>query len=117
MKKRKYIFIPLTLIKKPMGIKTFYLTKGKIRIRLGFKSGNWGNQGNSTVSLTLFIFAFQLTFLIASRCNSRRKSITNHFDNSVKSFLFFRLIFMVHKYYIGITLSHLYLAIPSSNEG
>ena len=118
MKKRKYIFMPLSLIKKTMGIKTFYLTKGKIRIRQGFKSGNWGNQGNSTVSLIFFYFCFPTNvFLIASRCNSRRKSITNHFDNSVKSFLFFRLIFMVHKYYIGITLSHLFLAIPSSNEG
>ena len=28
--------------KKTMGIKTFYLTEGKIRIRQGFKSGNWG---------------------------------------------------------------------------
>ena len=36
---------------KTMGIKTLYLTEGKIRIRQGFKSGNWGNQGNSTVSL------------------------------------------------------------------
>ena len=37
--------------KKTMGIKTLYLTEGKIRIRQGFKSGNWGNQGNSSVSL------------------------------------------------------------------
>ena len=28
--------------KKTMGIKTLYLTEGKIRIRQGFKSGNWG---------------------------------------------------------------------------
>ena len=42
--------IPL-MINKTMGIKTLYLTKGKIRIRQGFKSGNWGNQGNSAVSL------------------------------------------------------------------
>ena len=27
---------------KTMGIKTLYLTEGKIRIRQGFKSGNWG---------------------------------------------------------------------------
>ena len=33
--------IPL-MIKKTMGIKTLYLTEGKIRIRQGFKSGNWG---------------------------------------------------------------------------
>ena len=37
--------------KKEMGIKTLFLTEGKIRIRQGFKSGNWGNQGNSTVNL------------------------------------------------------------------
>ena len=37
--------------KKTMGIKTLYLTEGKIKIRQGFKSGNWGNQGNSSVSL------------------------------------------------------------------
>ena len=37
--------------KKTMGIKTLYLTEGKNRIRQGFKSGNWGNQGNSSVSL------------------------------------------------------------------
>ena len=42
--------IPL-MIKKTMGIKTLYLTEGKIRIRQGFKSGNWGNQGNTAVSL------------------------------------------------------------------
>ena len=36
-----------------------------------------------------FYFCFPTNvFLIASRCNSRRKSITNHFDNLVKSFLF-----------------------------
>ena len=28
--------------KKTMGIKTLYLTEGKIRIRQGFKGGNWG---------------------------------------------------------------------------
>ena len=33
--------IPL-MIKKTMGIKTLYLTEGKIRIRQGFKSGNRG---------------------------------------------------------------------------
>ena len=33
--------IPL-MIKKTMGIKTLYLTEGKIRIRQCFKSGNWG---------------------------------------------------------------------------
>ena len=27
---------------KTMSIKTLYLTEGKIRIRQGFKSGNWG---------------------------------------------------------------------------
>ena len=27
------------------------VTKGKIIIRQGFKTGNWGNQGNSTVNL------------------------------------------------------------------
>ena len=27
--------------KKTMGIKSLYLTEGKIRIRQGFKSGNW----------------------------------------------------------------------------
>ena len=27
---------------KTMGIKTLYLTEAKIRIRQGFKSGNWG---------------------------------------------------------------------------
>ena len=36
--------IPL-MIKKTMGIKTLYLTEGKIRIRQGFKSGNWGKSG------------------------------------------------------------------------
>ena len=40
MEKRKKN-IPL-MIKKTMGIKTLYLTEGKIRIRQGFKSGNWG---------------------------------------------------------------------------
>ena len=35
-----------------------------------------------------FCFAFQLTFLIAKRCHCSRKSMTNHFDISVKSFLF-----------------------------
>ena len=29
--------------KKEMGIKTLFVTEGKIRIRQGFKSGNWGN--------------------------------------------------------------------------
>ena len=33
-----------------MGIKTLYVTEGKIIIRQGFR-GNWGNQGNSTVNL------------------------------------------------------------------
>ena len=37
--------------KKNCSIKTLYLTEGKIRIRQGFKSGNWGNQGNTAVSL------------------------------------------------------------------
>ena len=37
--------------KKTMVIKTLYVTEGKIGIRQGFKSGIWGNQGNSTVSL------------------------------------------------------------------
>ena len=46
-KKKKYTIND----KKTMGIKTLYLTEGKIRIRQGFKNGNWGNQGNSTVSL------------------------------------------------------------------
>ena len=44
-------FIPL-MIKKKMGIKTLYLTEGKIRIRQGFKSGNWGNQGNHDSSVS-----------------------------------------------------------------
>ena len=39
--------------KKTMGIKTLYLTEGKIRIRQGFKSGNWGNQGNHDSSVSL----------------------------------------------------------------
>ena len=34
-----------------MGIKTLYVTEGKIIIRQCFISGNWGNQGNSTVNL------------------------------------------------------------------
>ena len=46
-KKKKYTIND----KKTMGIKTLYLTEGKNRIRQGFKSGNWGNQGNSSVSL------------------------------------------------------------------
>ena len=58
----------------------------KIWIRLSFKGGNCGNQGSSTVSLKLFCFASQLTFLIASRCNSTKKSRTNCFDNSVRFF-------------------------------
>ena len=29
---------------KTMGIKTLYLTEGKIRMRQGFKSGNWGTR-------------------------------------------------------------------------
>ena len=37
-KKKKYTIND----KKTMGIKTLYLTEGKIRIRQGFKSGNWG---------------------------------------------------------------------------
>ena len=44
-------FIPL-MIKKKKGIKTLYLTEGKIRIRQGFKSGNWGNQGNHDSSVS-----------------------------------------------------------------
>ena len=40
-----------------MGIKTLYITEAK-----GFKTGNKGDQGNSTVILRLFCFAFQLTF-------------------------------------------------------
>ena len=44
--------------KKTMGIKTLYLTEGKIKIRQGFKSGNWGNQGNSSVSLWFLFFCF-----------------------------------------------------------
>ena len=34
-----------------MGIRNLCLTERKIKIRLGFKSGNWGDQGNSTVIL------------------------------------------------------------------
>ena len=34
----------------------------KIIIEQGFKSGNWENQGNSTVNFWLFCFANQLTF-------------------------------------------------------
>ena len=37
-KKKKYTIND----NKTMGIKTLYLTEGKIRIRQGFKSGNWG---------------------------------------------------------------------------
>ena len=36
---RKYFYI-INLKKKPMSIKTLYLTEVKIRIRLCFKSGN-----------------------------------------------------------------------------
>ena len=45
--------------KKTMGIKTLYLTEGKIRIRQGFKSGNWGIRviAPSGQSLT-FLFCF-----------------------------------------------------------
>ena len=53
--KKKVYFHTINIDKKTMGIKTFYLTKGKIRIMLGFKSGSWENQGNSAVSLT-FLF-------------------------------------------------------------
>ena len=49
-----------------MGIKTLYLTEAEIRIRLCFKSGNWGDQGNSTVILRLLCFAFQLALLITN---------------------------------------------------
>ena len=62
---RKYFYI-INLKKKPMSIKTLYLTEVKIRIRLCFKSGNWGDQGNSTVILRLLCFAFQLALLITN---------------------------------------------------
>ena len=44
---RKYI--PLMI--KNNGHQNPLVTEGKIRIRQGFKSGNWENQGNSTVNL------------------------------------------------------------------
>ena len=34
-----------------MGIKTLYINEANIRIRLGFKSGSWRDQVNSTVIL------------------------------------------------------------------
>ena len=37
--------------KKQWASKPSKVTEGKIGIRQGFKSGNWGNQGNSTVNL------------------------------------------------------------------
>ena len=49
MKKKKKIYTIND--KKTMGIKTLYVTEGKIIISQGFISGNWGNQGNSTVNL------------------------------------------------------------------
>ena len=71
MEKRKKI--PL-MIKKTMGIKTLYLTEGKIRIRQGFKSGNWGIRVIAPSVSDFFCFVFQLKFLIAKRCHSSRKS-------------------------------------------
>ena len=97
-----------------MGIKTLNLTETKIRIRLDFTSGNWWDQGDSTVILCL---AFQLTFWITIRRNSNRKSMTNYYDKSVRYYIFFLVHFQVHKHFIGITLLHLLLEIPSSHEG
>ena len=37
--------------KKQWASKPSKVTEGKFGIRQGFKSGNWGNQGNSTVNL------------------------------------------------------------------
>ena len=34
-----------------MGVKTLYINEANIRIRQGFKSGSWGDQGNSAVIL------------------------------------------------------------------
>ena len=45
-----------------MGIKTLYIAEANIRIRLGFKSGSWGDQGNNTVILWLFVLLFNSRF-------------------------------------------------------
>ena len=45
------IFIPLLILIKMMGIRNLCLTERKIKIGQGFQSGNWGDQGNSTVIL------------------------------------------------------------------
>ena len=51
MEKKNKIYTINDKKKKTISIKTLYVTEGKIEIRQGFKSGNWGNQGNSTVNL------------------------------------------------------------------
>ena len=43
--------------KKTMGIKTLYLTEGKIRIRQGFKSGHWGIRVIAPLVFDFFCFA------------------------------------------------------------
>ena len=47
--KREKKFIPLMI--KNNGHQNPLPHRRKIRIRQGFKSGNWGNQGNSSFSL------------------------------------------------------------------
>ena len=44
-----------------MGIKILYLIEAKITIRL-FKSGNWGDQGNSTAIHWIFVLLSDLRF-------------------------------------------------------
>ena len=86
----KYFYI--INLKKTMGIKTLYLTEAEIRIRLCFKSGNWGDQGNSTVILRRLCSAFQLTLLITIQCNFNWNFMTNFYDNQSHTYILFSLI-------------------------
>ena len=90
MKKRKYIFIPLTLIKKQWASKLS--TSPKEKLELGKVLKVEIGEIRAIAALVFdFFFAFQLTFLIAKRCHCSRKSMTNHFENSLRSFFFFSL--------------------------
>ena len=93
MKKRKYIFIPLTLIKKQWASKLSTSPKEKLELGKVLKVEIGEIRAIAALVFDFFFFfAFQLTFLIAKRCHCSRKSMTNHFDNSLRSFFFFQFI-------------------------
>ena len=78
---------------------------------------NWEDQGSSTVILRLFCFAFQPTFWITIRCISNRKPMSDYCDKQSDIYLFLLFILRYISIKIGNTLTHLFVEIPSTNEG